>query len=172
MNLVPLKVKIGLKGNRQHKYPPFNELDATVRDNMDWSHFVDKFGGWHYDQLCGHSDHEPENDSPRDTWIGMLLVPEDFANASVEKWPDQCEIISEVNAEHLYNDRCHVTDPEIKEDSDALQAIATKRSLNIDEDDNDLNALDPDHPSRGRRRNKRKTWIGFKQAEGIEISND
>ena len=32
MELVPLQVRIGLKANRQHDFPPFNELDATLRD--------------------------------------------------------------------------------------------------------------------------------------------
>jgi hypothetical protein len=170
MNLVPLKVKIGLKGNRQHSFPPFNELDSVLRDGMDWSHFIDKFGGWHYDQLSGHVDDDPDVGSPKDTWLGMVLVPEDFADAAVARWPAQCEIIDENDAESLYNDRCHVRDPAVREDAEALQAIATKRTLGIPEDADDLAALDPEHPSSGRRTNKRKTWASFKQAEGITIS--
>lgn len=167
--LVPLQVKIGLKANRQHDFPPFNELDAVLRDNMDWSYFVDKFGGWHYDQVAGHSDDDPVNNSPKDTWLGLLLVPDDFAQAAVARWPTRCFIKTEVEAEALYNERCHARDPEIKEDVDVLQAIKAKRDLDILEDQADRDALDPDHPARGRRRNARKTWAGFKSAEGITI---
>lgn len=169
MELVPLKVRIGLKANRQHDYPPFNELDAALRDNMDWSYFIDKFSGWHYDQVAGHSDDDPDNDSPRDTWLGLLLVPENFALECVARWPSLCSLITENEAEALYNDRCHIRDPEIKEDATVLQAIQSKRALGIAEDQNDLDALDPDHPSSGRRRNNKKTWINFKQAEGIVV---
>ena len=55
MELVPLKVKIGLKldgGKKVHGYPDFNQIDSVIRDNMDWSYFVDKYGGWHYYQEC------------------------------------------------------------------------------------------------------------------------
>ena len=169
MDLVPLQVRIGLKANRQHDFPPFNELDSNLRDNMDWSHFVDKFGGWHYDQISGHADDDPTNDSPRDTWLGLLLVPEDFALAAVAAWPSRCSIKTEVEAEKLYNERCHVRDSAIKEDTDVLQAIKAKRDLSIDEDQGDIDALDPDHPARGRRRNSKKTFAGFKAAEGISI---
>lgn len=169
MQLVPLQVRIGLKANRQHDFPPFNELDATLRDNMDWSYFVDKFGGWHYDQVAGHSDDDSVNDSPRGTWLGLLLVPDDFAQAAVARWPARCFIKTEVEAEALYNERCHIRDPEIKEDVDVLQAIKAKRDLAIPEEQADRDALDPDHLTRGRRRNTRKTWAGFKSAEGITI---
>lgn len=169
MELVPLQVRIGLNANHQHDFPPFNELDAALRDNMDWSHFVDKFGGWHYDQVAGHSDDDPVNNSPSGIWLGLLLVPDDFAQAAVARWPTRCFIKMEVETEALYNERCHIRDPEIKEDTDVLQAIKAKRDLAIPEDQADLDALNPDHPARGRRRNIRKTWTGFKSAEGITI---
>jgi len=170
MDLVPLQVKIGLKGNRQHDFPPFNELDAALRDGMDWSHFVDKFGGWHYDQVAGHSDDDSVNGSPVGTWLGLLLVPDDFAEAAVARWPTRCFIKTEVEAEALYNERCHIRDPEIREDTDVLQAIVAKRALDIPEDQADLDALNPDHPAPGRRRNTRKTWSDFKSAEGVMIA--
>lgn len=169
MELVPLQVVIGLKADRQHDFPPFNELDAALRGGMDWSHFVDKFGGWHYDQVAGHSDDDSVNNSPVDTWLGLLLVPGDFVQAAVSRWPTRCFIKTEVEAEVLYNERCHVRDPEIMEDTDILQAIVAKRDLSIPEDQADRDALNPDHPARGRRRNTRKTWADFKSAEGVTI---
>ncbi len=172
MELVPLKVKIGLKnvnGKKDHGFPDFNQLLAGVRDDMDWSYFVDKFGGWHYDQLSGHADNDPDDGSPQGQWNGMLLVPADFAQAAVNAFPTQCVILTEVEAQAFYDDRAHKRDPAIREDTTILQAIAAKRALSIPEDQEDLDALDPDHPSPGRRRNKRKAWSDYKSVEGLTI---
>jgi len=172
MELVPLKVKIGLKnegGKKVHGFPDFNQLSAKLRDNMDWSYFVDKFGGWHYDQLSGHADDDPGNGSPQGQWNGMLLVPDDFAQAAVEAFPSQCSIVTETGAQTFYDDRAHKRDPAIKEDAVTLQAIAAKRALDIPADQEDTDALNPDHPAPGRRRNKRKTWSDYKSAEGFTI---
>jgi hypothetical protein len=169
MELVPLKVRIGLKTGGGHQFPDFNQIDPGLRDNMDWSYYVDKFGGWHYDKIAGHADDDTANDSPPGTWIGMLLVPETFAMAAVAQFPDTCSIIIETDAEKFYDERAHIHEPEIKEDKEVLQAIQAKRALNIAEDQGDLDALNPDHPAPGRRRNKFNTFNDFKTQKGITI---
>lgn len=169
MELVPLKVEIGLKSDGSHDFPNFNEINPNLRDGLDWSIYIDQFGGWHYDQISGHVDDDPLDGSPRGTWIGMLLVPDAFAQAAVTQFPTKCSIITEAKAQGFYEQRGHVRDPEIREDTDVLQAIKAKRDLAIPEDQADLDALNPDHPALGRRRNKRKTWAGFKTAEGVTI---
>jgi hypothetical protein len=80
-------------------------------------------------------------------------------------------IMAENAAKAFYDDRAHKRDPAIKEDAVTLQAIAAKRALAIPEDQEDLDALDPDHPAPGRRRNKRKTWAAYKNAEGLTIKS-
>ncbi len=167
MELVPLKVKIGLKNNGHHQFPNFNELNPALRDNVDWSVFVDKTGGWHYDQICGHA--EEDVTSPHGNWNGMLLVPADFANAAVAAFPSTCAILTEVEAEKFYNERAHVREPAIKEDVETLQAIVAKTALGVVQDQGDIDALDPDHPASGRRRNKKKTFVGFKTQQGITV---
>lgn len=169
MELVPLKVKIGLRANGTHAFPAFNEIDAVYRDNMDWSHFVDKFGGWHYDQVSGHDKDDLANDSPRGMWLGLLLVPVDFAQAAITQFPTQCSISTEAEAEDFYENRGHIRDAAIREDTATLQAIKAKRDLGIVEDQSDLDALNPDHPAVGRRTNKCKTWSGFKTERGISV---
>lgn len=169
MELVPLKVRIGLKANGNHKFPDFNQIDPGFRDNMDWSYFVDKFGGWHYDKVAGHADDDTPNASPPGIWIGMLLVPDSFAQEAVSKFPSICSIIDEPTAETFYNNRAHMHEPAIREDREVLQAIQAKRGVGIPEDADDLAALDPDHPAVGRRRNKVKTFAGFKTQRGITI---
>lgn len=169
MELVPLKVKIGLRNNGNHDFPAFNELSPNVRDNIDWSIFIDRFGGWHYDQVSGH-DHD-DVESPQGNWNGMLLVPNNFAQAAVLQFPESCSILNEIDAEAFYNDRGHIRDPEIKEDVTVLQAIAAKTALQIPQDQSDLDALNPDHPAAGRRRNVKKTFAGFKANQGITIKS-
>ena len=168
MELVALKVKIGLNDNGFHKFPAFNSLNASLRGSVDWSIFVDRFGGWHYDQVSGH-DHEDTGVSERGNWNGMLMVPNDFAQAAVIAFPATCSIINETEAEDFYNNRGHIRDAEIKEDNTVLQAIAAKAALSIVQDQSDTDALDPDHPASGRRRNKKKTFAGFKTEQGITV---
>jgi hypothetical protein len=167
MDLVPLKVKIGLRDNGMHAFPAFNSISASLRGGVDWSNFVDRFGGWHYDQVCGHD--KEEQGSPRGCWNGLLFVPEDFANAAVSQFPDQCEIIDETDAEIFYNERAHVRDAEIREDTTVLQSLAAKKALGMELDSSDNDALDPDHPALGRRRNTKKTYAGFKSERGMKI---
>lgn len=174
MELVPIKVRIGLKTKNErllHGYPDFNSLPGELRDGLDWSHYIDKFGGWHYDSVAGHSDHDPDHDSPRGEWLGMLLVPEAFAKAAIEKFGDQCSFLTEAECEAFYQDRCTVNQPDVHDDTETLQAIAAKRAAGIPEDEQDVNAMDPDHPMRGRRRNKTKTFDGYKQQRGISIKS-
>jgi hypothetical protein len=170
MELVPLKVKIGLKPGGGHQFPNFNSIDPGLRDNMDWSHYVDKFGGWHYDKVAGHHDDDTANDSPPGTWIGMLLVPDGFATAAVAQFPDTCSVYSEVDCADFYDNRAHKHEPEIKEDKEVLQAIQAKRALGIAEDQGDIDALNPDHPALGRRRNKLNTFNDFKTQKGITVA--
>lgn len=167
MALVPLRIKIGLKGNNQHAFPDFNKIDESFRGNMDWSYYVDKFGGWHYDQVSGHRDDSPH--SPRGQWLGMLFIPEIFAKEAVRLFPAECVILTEGEAEDFYDHYAHINDAEVFEDEKVLQAMVAKKQLGMELSQTDQNALDPDHPQPGRRINKRKTWQGYKQAEGIVL---
>lgn len=172
--LICLKVSMGLKREKDKRgiermvsaYPPFNELPSELRDGMDWSHFVDQYGGWHYD-CCGHN--EQDDESPRGVWFGMLLVPESFANAAVEKWPEQCSILNANQAERFYEDRVTKDMPEIEEDVEALQIIAAKRAAGLPEDESDQAALDPDNPRRGRRRSKTKKFADMLNHRGLKL---
>lgn len=166
---VAIKVRIGLHPNGHAKYPDFNQIASGIRDRMDWSMYVDKHGGWHYDQLAGHADDDPAESSPVGMQWGMLVVPEAFATQAVSKFPSEVTILNEAEATIFYENRGHARDAAILESVEVLQAIAAKRSLGILEDQGDIDALDPDHPAVGRRRNKLKTWAGFKTQRGITM---
>lgn len=165
MDLVPIKVKIGLKsegGRMQHAFPKFNLLPAAVRDNMDWSHFIDKFGGWYYDKVAGHDKEDSANGSPQGTWLGLLLVPEDFADAALAQFPDLVSELTEAETVDFYENRCTVYQPEIEEDEEAMKMVdrrIAEKPSNRTIDPDVKNALDPDHPAPGRRKNMRKKLV-------------
>ena len=169
MNLVPLMVTIGLKSDGSANYPPFNKIPSSIRGGADWCKYVDRFGGWIYDKAGGHQKHDDE--SPRGQHRGMLLVPEDFANMAEDHFPDTCEVMEDADAGDFYHRRVVHDQPEIMEDLEALQIIAAKRGAGLPEDDMDRNALDLDHPSAGRRRNKLKQWDGYLADKGLEIDS-
>ncbi len=166
---VAIKVRIGLKPNGHAEYPNFNSLVASVRDGVDWSVFVDKHGGWHYDQVAGHADEDTAESSPVGMQWGMLVVPEEFADAAVAMFPSDVTVLDDANAGTFYETRAHVRDQAIHESLEIIQGIKAKRDLGIVEDQQDRDALNPDHPSSGRRRNKTKTWAGFKTNRGLSV---
>lgn len=138
----------------------------------DWSYYVDRFGGWHYDKVAGHADHDPDFGSPVGMQWGVLLVPREFAEKAVELFPEVCEPIEEPAAEAFYDVRAHGHEPEMHEDLEELQKIAALEQLGEDVTDRKRRALDPDDPAPGRRRNKRKTWQQYKVQRGVEIDHE
>lgn len=172
--LVPLRVKIGVKGGpggRSHAYPDFNRIPAVLRGNMDWCHFIDQYGGWYYDKVSGHDDADDANDSPRGTWLGLLLVPESFADAAIDTFPDECDELDGAEAEAFYENRVSVVQPDVLEDVDVLQAIAAKRAAGIAEDDDDREALKPDSMRRGRRKNPKKKFADVIAKKNVAVKN-
>lgn len=167
-SLIPLRIRIGLKPNGHALYPTFKDALTAIGIDEDWSHYVDRFGGWHYD-CCGHQEAEP--DSPVGMQWGMLCVPKAFAEKCVELFPDTCSVLTEAECEAFYNDKAHRDDPEFHEDLQELQTIAALEALGEDMTARKVKALDPDDPARGRRRNNRKFWSDYKQQRGITIDD-
>ena len=170
--LIPLKIKIGLSDNGHAAYPVFKDVMQALSLPGDWAHYVDRFGGWHYDNLAGHQEHDPDFDSPIGMQWGMLLVPREFAEKAVELFPEVCEPLDEAACETFYDTRAHAHEPEFAEDLEELQKIAALEQLGEDVTDRKRRALDPDDPSPGRRRNKRKFWQGYKVQRGVEIDHE
>jgi len=167
MNLVPIKVKI-LSGQGNCLYPDFNQLDVVKQSGMDWSNYVDSEGsGWLYDKKCGHA--EVDAASPSGIWLGMLLIPEEFALQAIAKFPDRITRLTEVDTEAFYNDRhaCKMPDEEI--DSDILQGIKLKKELGLTPTEAQKRALDPEDDTPGIRKNKKKKWADFKALQDISI---
>jgi len=168
MELVAIKVRIGLDHKGHHRYPAFNALPSGVREGLDWSRFVDKYGGWIYDRKTGHKQADAE--SPAGYWFGVIIVPELFAAESADLWPDDITVLSQSELSDWYESRVSHDQPEIVDDVEILQAIAAKVQIGLTLDDDDQRALDPDDERRGRRRNTDKRFDGMMQKRGTVIS--
>lgn len=191
MELVPIKVRIGLNSKRQHDYPNFNLVSSEVRKGMDWSNYIDAFGtGWHYDKVCGHRETDEGNDQVpmghrhRNTEVGVqfgvMCVPEDFALEAESLFPNAVEILDEDELQSFYEERCTVFEPDEEIDKDVVDHLMMKQKL---EDAGLLPApteaekasrrrmLDKEQNVPGIRKNKRKRWADFKASRGVTIKN-
>jgi len=166
--LVPLKVKIGIKENGQAKYPDFNQLQVVKDSGMDWSKYVDIQGlGWHYDKTSGHK--EETVDSPFGQQWGVLIVPKVFVTEATTTFPDDCTKLTESELEDFYNNKAHAHEPDEKINEKVLQGIQMKQSLGLSLTEQQIKALDPNDNTPGITKNKRKTWADFKSLVNVKI---
>jgi len=183
MDMVCIKVKIGRKreGNRVvNDYPDFNRLHKDLRRDMDWSAFIDTFGtGWFYDKISGFGEADAENPDPNIQY-GMIAVPEDFALAAVDEFPDQVTIEDEVELERFHDERATAHMPDERIDREVLDSIRAKHGItgSLEDErgrpasritDSEKKALDPDHPAPGICKNWKKRWADLKARRGIKI---
>ena len=169
MDLVPIKVKIGLRPNGHADHPNFNILPSVIAAGIDWAYYVDANGsGWLYD-CCGHKEEEPG--SPFGMQWAMLLVPAAFAAEAVAALPAICADMTDAEAEAFYDTQhAKYFDQELL-DEKVLSAIKTKQELSppIPLSTRQLKALDPTDDQPGVRTNHNKTFAGFKTRRGIKI---
>lgn len=177
---VPIKITIIRelrKGRFVMGYPDFNALDSDVRRGADWAQFVDLYGGWHYDRISKMGVTDPTNPDP-DTQHGVLLVPEDFARAAVEAFPDRVEYLDEDEFDDFFNNRAHFDAPEELVNEKRVNEIRAKYGLHSGRlaplptmDASDAAAIDPSQPHVGIVANPNKTAARMKQAKGITIKS-
>lgn len=155
--LVPVKIRINRKlgkgGNQINDYPDLNQIDVTIRRNLDWSVYLDSKGvGMHYSR-----NGFGEGDDPNTQWAGTC-VPEDFAAAAIALFPNRVMAMSEAEWLEFYENDCCADVPAEEVDVELLQALAAKKALGIPFSTEDNEAIDPAHPRRGIRKNWRKKW--------------
>jgi hypothetical protein len=150
----------------RHIYPNFNLISSANREDMDWSSYITKVkaNNWHYSFEGFGEGADP------DTWYGMLLVPQAFADEAVTMFPGEVSYMAtEAEVEDFYNNDAHVKEPENDEDETVLRSIAAKRQIGLKQTAQDIAALDPDDPAYGIRRNPRKNWKRFKTHANINL---
>ena len=167
-NLKAIKIKItrGLvDGKMQNIYPDFNAVSPSKRDNMDWSHFFDNAGiGMHYDKVEGFG----EGAEPG-VQYAFTAVPAPFANEAISLYSDLVTAMDETEVETFFNERAHAHEPYNHESVEVLNALAAKKQLGLSMSPGDLDALDPDSPAIGIRKNKNKTWARYKAKRNITL---
>lgn len=172
-DLVPLKIKIGLKRNGHALYPDFNSLNEVRKSGYeDWSKYIDVMGsGWFYDTCCGHG--EDSQDSPNGQQWGVLLVPKKFVVEAVANFPDTCSQLTEAELETFYDNHAASRISDVDVDEKALQPFVVREQLGVrltpEEETAKAKAIDPDDPTPGLKRNKQKRWTDLKASRGYNI---
>lgn len=167
-DLVPLKVKIGQRPNGHADHPDFNLLASVAASGIDWSRYVDLYGdGWHYDKQCGHK--EEDATSPRGMQWGVLLVPAQFASEALDAFPSLCSVLSEAEFSDFYDNRAHAHEPDEHIDAAIVEGINAKKGAGKALTQQQVDALDPDKPTPGIRKNKLRLWADAKAHKGINL---
>jgi hypothetical protein len=197
VELVPLRVKIGMRQGGGASYPPFNDLPVIVDlrkadTEDDWAYYVDREGGgWLYDKSSGHGDDNAVDHgmdpldasrswaSPKGQQWGVILVPAAFADEALAAFPGDVDELDEIACEAFY-DGCigtHLTaeivDARAKDQVDIIEKRAALRSdkqPTADEAALLAKVLDPDDPEPGVRRNPNKTFKGMMAKRGFKVA--
>ncbi len=177
MELVPIKVKIGLRRvrirgtnnfRREADHPDWKQVALPANgehingDGTDPDDYV--LGSWHYDKTSGHQENNG-TDSPLGMQWGMRLVTPQFAVNAVAAFPNIISIMTEAEAQDFYDTRCYAHMPEARVEGTMLQDLKAELELReeLGEDTSNLRnkirkALDPDDPEPGMRRQRGKFW--------------
>ncbi len=167
-DLIAIKVKIGIDNEGRAKYPEFNQIDILIRQGLDWSKYIDVYGlGWQYDKTSGHK--EDSTESPFGQQWGVLIVPEDFAQDAISRFPNEVTQIDETELENFYDNKAHVHEPDEKIDSKILEGIKLKQDLGQGLTADQTKALDPTDPTPGITKNNKKKWSDYKSIVGVNI---
>ncbi len=180
MDLVPLRVTItrGMVSHRpQNLYPDFDQIEDEHRRGLSWQAYVDLFGGWHYHKGGGFGETDDYNPDLF-TWFGMVLVEPAFAARALELFPELVTELDEAQFAVFYDTKAHAHEPAEAVTAEVLNRIRAKYGIVggpftaqqiATMDPSDREALDPEHPTPGLVRNRRKTWVDFKKARGFKV---
>lgn len=170
MDLVPIKVKIGLRSNGHADHPDWYKL--PLAENIEPA--TQMSSGWHYDKKYGHR--ESGLDSPIGMQWGMLLVTPRFAREAKEVFPDLVIELTETEAEDFWDNRVTAHVAENRADVNILQVLQIELSLRkeLGQDVATLKvkiakALDPNDNEPGLKKNQQKKFIDAKLNLGVAI---
>ena len=175
-DLVPIRVKIGLRPNGHADHPNWTQL-PLINEDRDVRQYAPF--GWMYDKASGHAEKRAAGPwaSPIGEQWGCLLVTRAFADEALVALP---LIVSEINEQQLqifYDDLLMQHLPENDYDIQALQGLQLELELTekLGKSTNALKAkiakaIDTDNEDEpGIKKNKNKKWADFKVAKGINI---
>lgn len=171
MELVALKIEITQNGS-DYVYPEFNRITPSNRGNIDWTKYIDQFGGWLYDQRCGFL--ETDEESPEEgVRIGAFCVPEGFAREAETLFSDRVSVIDEATFEKFHDERVMIQLPVEKIDPETINGLRAKYGQAVGPldssvmTDEEKEMLDPEHPRPGIVRNKKRKFSDVKKARNL-----
>jgi len=171
MDLVPIKVKIGLRPNGHADHPDWTKLPMINDSKEVW---LNAPQGWIYDKSCGHKEHRA--DSPQGMQWGCLLCTKEFANEALAVFPTLVTKITEAEFEDFYNNYARAHLPENRVDINVMQGyqieldLKEKLGLNTTALKAKIaKALDPEDKEAGIKKSKLRYWSDLKSNCGITI---
>lgn len=170
MDLVALKVKIGLRSNGHADHPDWYKLPLASSENPN--NYIKH--GWFYDKTSGHREKTPE--SPIGMQWGVILVTPKFAAEALKTFPDTITSLSENELKHFWEQNVFVYVSEFKRNTEALTGLKREYELRelIGENTDDIKrqigqALNPSDNEPGIQHHPKKKWARAKEKLGINI---
>lgn len=170
MELVPIKVKIGLRPNGHADHPKWELLPSYDKETAAAA----MPGGWRYDKTSGHQ--ESSADSPIGMQWGVLLVTEAFSIEALATFPTLISVLTEDELEDFWDNRAHAHMPDYDRNDTELRGLREerdlKREMGIAYGGTEVQlakALDADDPTPGIVKNKMKKWRDAKTVLDVTI---
>lgn len=170
-DLVPIKVKIGLRPNGHADHPDWTILPMINSDLEVRGHCP---SGWIYDKTSGHK--QETVDSPYGQQWGCLLCERAFVDQALLALPDKVTELTEVEFEDFFNNksRAHMQENNVDQPTlDALQSeLALKEKLGQPTttlEDKIVKAIDPTDDEPGIKKNNNRYWADYKTDKGFTI---
>ncbi len=170
MELIPIKVKIGLRPNGHADHPDWSRLPLALADDPA----THMFHGWQYDKTSGHAESTPG--SPVGVQFGVILVTARFAVEALATFPTLIEVLTETQLEEFWDDKARGHMPPERVDLDVLNALNVERQLRvgIGQPLPALNAriaraLDPNDAHPGKRKDHLRRWADAKLRLDVTI---
>lgn len=171
MQLVPIKVKIGLRANGHADHPDWTKLPMINNDSEVRQHCP---SGWIYDKSSGHQENTP--DSPFGQQFGVLLCTRKFANEAKATFPNLVTELNEVEMQDFYDNKANAHLAENGYNFEILESLNVelqlRKELGLDVTALKVKiakAIDPNNAEAGIIKNKDRYWADYKQKHGFTV---
>ena len=176
MELVPIKVKVGLRANGHADHPQWTLLPMIANEQQEKQYMPH---GWMYDKSCGHTEARNEGndwDSPVGMQWGCLLVTQEFATQAIATFPSLVTELTEAEFEDFYDNKATSHISELNYNTTVLEGLKLEHDLKVinSEDVTEVKqriakAVDPDDNAKGITRSKDKAWADRKGKLDVTI---
>lgn len=175
---VPILVKIGVDARNYHVYPDWTLLPLAAagqtKEEKEALVSAQQIVKWQTDNVFSHNDDGP--DSPKGTWLGMMIVTEEYADQAVAMFPGVVTIMKEAEAKAFWEERVYIAVAPVKYDVDYLQGLKLEYELRtiakldtVEVEARIVSALDPTTKAPGIRERREVKFDQFKADQKLAI---